>query len=435
MVRQRGSARGTRLWSDGESRLQAGEDTRQAVLEAVRETSRSLEELAKALRALEGRPPGLRGVNGILERAIAYGQSQRPWLHGALKSVGTWAEIAEEVHEPGMQLALLRMGSPQLQGSMAGTVLLATWVDFVSLAEAVLRQCPFYSAERLFMDLERVRQRMEPSMRALASGEPETVEAATAALPELMGQLTREFHTIREGARKASERGTQVMAAAQFVELLTMVSMLKVSLPRFPPAAPALTGVGLVMSGGGVMMGSQVVVSAEWVEMMRRLVQAGVISISAASSAVRIHAGLVLMAQTNQGLPQGVRDALGDGPEVRAMHETGKAGAGMAEPPRHHILPDEHRAWFEQRGFVGDMEIDRFCVRLEAAKHQAIHGGGNWRMGRTWPGEWNRMIMEVLQKTETRIGRMATRSEILEIVAQYMKEYRIPMNFVTGRRR
>lgn len=435
MVRQGGSTRGTRLWSDGEPGLQAGEDTRKAVLEAVRETSRSLEELADALRTLETRPPSLRGVNGILERSIAYGQSQRPWLHGALKSVGTWAEIAEGVHEPGMQLALLRMGSPQLQGAMAGTVLLATWVDFVSLAEAVLRQCPFYSAERLFMDLERVRQRMEPSMRALASGEQESVGAAAAALPELMGQLTQEFHAIREGARKASERGTQVMAAAQFVELLTMVSMLKVSLPRLPPAAPAVTGVGLVMSGGGVMMGSQVVVSAEWVEMMRRLVQAGVISISAASSAVRIHAGLVLMAQTNQGLPQGVRDALGDGPEVRAMHETGKAGAGMAEPPRHHVLPDEHRAWFEQRGFVGEMEIDRFCIRLDAAKHQAIHGGGNWRMGRTWPGEWNRMIMEVLQKTETRIGRMATRSEILEIVAQYMKEYRIPMNFVTGRRR
>jgi len=45
-------------------------------------------------------------------------------------------------------------------------------------------------------------------------------------------------------------------------------------------------------------------------------------------------------------------------------------------------LPQEHRAWFEQRGFKGDMSIDRFCVRMERTDHQAIHGGGNWRSRR-----------------------------------------------------
>ena len=38
------------------------------------------------------------------------------------------------------------------------------------------------------------------------------------------------------------------------------------------------------------------------------LVQAGVLSASAVSAAVRIHAGQVMMAQANQALPQGVRD-------------------------------------------------------------------------------------------------------------------------------
>lgn len=406
-----------------------------AVLDAAKETASSLEELAHALRAVEARPPTMRGATVILERSLGYGESQQRWLEGALQSVTAWAAAAEEVQEPEMQRALLRMSGPRLQGAMSGTVLLATWVDFVSLADGVLRQCPFYSVERLFMDLERVRQRMEPSMKALASGEPEAVEAAAAALPELMGQLTQEFHAIREGARKATERGNQVMAAAQLVEMLTMVSLLKMSLPRVPPAAPALTGVGLVMSGGGVMMGSQLVVSAEWVEMMRRLVQAGVLSSSAASAAVRIHAGQVMMAQAGSELPQGVREALGDSPEVRAMRATGKAGAGMAEPPRHHVLPEEHRAWFEQRGFTGDMDIDRFCVRLEQAHHQAIHGGGNWRLGRTWPGEWNRMIMEALREAEVEAGQALTRNGILKTVARYMKDYDIPMNFVTGRRR
>jgi hypothetical protein len=169
--------------------------------------------------------------------------------------------------------------------------------------------------------------------------------------------------------------------------------------------------------------------------MMRWLVQAGVLSASAVSAAVRIHAGQVMMAQANQELPQGVRDALGDGPEVRAMHETGKTGAGMAERPQHHVLPDEFREWFEKRGFTGAMDIDQFCVKLETAKHQAIHGGGNWRLGRLWVGEWNRMIMGALRDAETLAGRMLTRNEILNIVAENRKEYRIPMNFVSGRGR
>jgi hypothetical protein len=189
------------------------------------------------------------------------------------------------------------------------------------------------------------------------------------------------------------------------------------------------------MGSNGVMMGSRIIVNAEWVEMMRRLVQAGVLSVPAVSAAVRIHAGQVLMSQAHQGLPQGVLDALGDGPEVRAMHETGKAGAGMAERPQHHALPDEFREWFEKRGFTGAMSIDQFCVELEVAHHQAIHGGGNWRLGRLWPDEWNQLIMRALSTAEREAGRMLTRNEILDIVADAMRRNGIPMNFIPGRRR
>ncbi|RYZ42077.1 MAG: DUF2380 domain-containing protein, partial [Myxococcaceae bacterium] len=152
-------------------------------------------------------------------------------------------------------------------------------------------------------------------------------------------------------------------------------------------------------------------------------------------AAVRVHAGQAMMAQAHRDLPKGVRDALGDSPEVRAMHETGRAGAGMSGAPKHHVLPQEHRQWFEKRGFKGAMDIDQFCVRLEQAQHEAIHGGGNWKLGRTWPGEWNRLIMEVLRDAEAEAGRMLTRNAVLDIVADRMKDYRIPMSFTSGRRR
>lgn len=56
-------------------------------------------------------------------------------------------------------------------------------------------------------------------------------------------------------------------------------------------------------------------------------------------------------------------------------------------------------------------------------------------MGRLWPDEWSRMIMGVLRDAETAAGRVLTRSEILNIVAPRMKDYAIPMNFVSGRGR
>ncbi|MCY1044589.1 DUF2380 domain-containing protein [Corallococcus sp. bb12-1] len=404
--------------------------TRQAVLDAIADVKGSTESIARALSKLDSR-----GDWDVFTRYTDYGSSQLPWLRGAQGSVALLANTSEAVADADMAVGLLRMTGPRLQAAMSGAMLLAAWLDFLRLAEAVREQCPFYGTERLFVDMDRVQKLIEPSMTALASLEPEQVEATARALPVLMAQLTREFQSIQEGARVASERAGKVIAVAQFMEMLTLVSTLRMSLPKRPPAAPAMLGVGLAMGSGGVMTGTRVVVSAEWVERMRRLVQAGVISVPAVSSAIRVHAGQVMMSQSNRDLPQGVRDALGDSPEVRGMHETGRAGAGMSDAPKHHVLPREHREWFEKRGFKGAMDIDQFCVRMEEAHHEAIHGGGNWRLGRTWAGEWNRMIMGRLRDAESAVGRMLTRNEILNIVAAHMQAADIPMNFIRGGRR
>jgi hypothetical protein len=413
---------------------------REAVLATIDDVKDSTGSAASALSKLATRPPGLgnrglSGSNGIFIRHLDYGSNQLRWLRDELGSANTLMAAAEEVSDPDMELSILRMTGPRLQAAMFGSLLLAAWLDFLQLANVVLRECPAYSVETLFTDMNRVRQRVEPALTALASRDPARVEEAATAMPELMGQLTREFGSIRDGARTAMQNSGKLMTAMQLAEMLTMVSTLRLSLPRLPPAAPATVGLGLVMNPGGVMAGSRLVVSAEWVEMIRRLVQAGVISVPAVSAAVRIHGGQVMMAQAHGDLPQGIRDALGDSPEVRGMHETGKAGAGMSEAPQHHVLPREHREWFEQRGFTGDMDIDKFCVRLEPASHQAIHGGGNWRLGRMWAGEWNQMMMKALREAETRTGEMLTRNEILNIVADLMRRYGIPMKFTAWRGR
>jgi hypothetical protein len=414
---------------------QSAASTRQAVLDATDEVRGSLRSVETAFTQLAARPPDLWGFSltgGIFTRYLDQGSKQVAWLQGALGSATALTKVASEAGDTDMELGLLRMVGPKLQAAQFGTLLLATWVDFLHLGEARLRNCPMCGVEKLFVDLGRVQELMEPTLTDLSSLDPDRVEVATLAMPELMGKLTREFDALQRETRETMKLGGQIIAAMQAVEMVTMISRMKMALPRVPPSAPVTLGVGLAMSSGGVVVGSRLVVSAKWVEMMRRLVQAGVISAPAVGAAVLIQGGQVTMAQAHQDLPKGVRDALGDSPEVRGMRVTGRAGAGMSDAPKHHVLPQEHREWFERRGFKGDMDIDQFCVRLEQAHHEAIHGGGNWKLGRTWPGEWNRMIMEALREAEVEAGRMLTRNEVLNIAAARMKRYDIPMRFIQG---
>ncbi|HYO58742.1 DUF2380 domain-containing protein [Archangium sp.] len=396
--------------------------------------SGSTKRIGSALSKLAASKEGIGGrAGGVFAPYVTYGVNQLRWMNDALTGATTLASVASEVDDPDMQLAILRLSGSRLQSAMLGSILLAAWLDFLNLADVILRQCPFCSKETLLADLDRLQKMLKPAMTALSSLKPGQVEAAATDLPALIGQLTGEFNSTCEAVRVAMKRGEQAMLLAQIVEAGTMVLTMKMSLPRLPPTASTPLGVGLVVGADGVVIGTQIVVSAEWVEMMRRLVQAGVISLPVVSAAVRIRAGQVMMAQSHDELPQGVRDALGDGPEARGMRVTGRAGAGMAEPPEHHVLPREFREWFEKRGFTGDMSIDQFCVKMEQASHEAIHGGGDWRQGRKWPGEWNQMIMKALRDAETEAGRMLTRSEILETVAYHMRRYNLPMEFTPWR--
>jgi hypothetical protein len=125
------------------------------------------------------------------------------------------------------------------------------------------------------------------------------------------------------------------------------------------------------------------------------------------------------------------RDLFGDGPETKAMREVTVREAGMANKPKHHVFPQEHRAWFEERGFVGERDIDNFTVQLDEATHQAIHGGGNWKLARKeWDGEWNKVVMRELMSEERRLGRKLTFDEIKTRVEKTMARYAISTNYV-----
>ena len=122
--------------------------------------------------------------------------------------------------------------------------------------------------------------------------------------------------------------------------------------------------------------------------------------------------------------------ARGESAETAAIHSVNARAAGVMRKPRHHVLPREHRQWFEERGFIGDRDIDNYTVELDQADHQAIHGGGNWRLGRTWTDEWNRGIMTALRRREHHEGRMLRAEEVLAVVEEWMARHGIRGPFV-----
>ena len=128
------------------------------------------------------------------------------------------------------------------------------------------------------------------------------------------------------------------------------------------------------------------------------------------------------------------RATLGEGPEVAAMSEVGTTEAGLASKPHHHIFPQEFRTWFEERGFTGEQDIDQFTVQMDESTHQAIHGGGDPRLGREWPGSWNNRIIDTLRGYETRLGRPLRFEEVFSIGEDLLRKYGIRGPIIPYRR-
>ncbi|WP_429334503.1 eCIS core domain-containing protein [Paraburkholderia sp. 35.1] len=114
------------------------------------------------------------------------------------------------------------------------------------------------------------------------------------------------------------------------------------------------------------------------------------------------------------------------------MQEATKTRAGLAKKPQHHVFPQQFRTWFEDHGFTGKWDIDRFTVMLDESEHVAIHGGGNYKLGRTTGFEWNMRVKNVLDAEEAKLGggRLLSRTRIKQIVEELMKEYQIPKKYI-----
>ncbi|HEX5752736.1 MAG TPA: DUF2380 domain-containing protein, partial [Archangium sp.] len=201
-----------------------------AFRKGVGDVSGSTRRLSSELSRLAASYSGIARVgNGIFVRYVEYGERQLRWIDAELAAATELAAEASQVEEPDMQLALLRLAGPRLEAAMMGSMLLAVWVDFLTLTDAALSR-RLNSVEVLFMRMDGWQKLLEPAMTALASLEPEQVEAAARDMPALVGHLTRELAELLETMNK----GVKVLEAAlllkESMEALTLVSALKFTL-------------------------------------------------------------------------------------------------------------------------------------------------------------------------------------------------------------
>lgn len=354
---------------------------------------------------------------------------QLDWMSDALRAASDMHELSYE-SEPDVARSLIEQVGVRLTAVITGCHTVRAFLPMATFAAALMDDDPMRNPTPVAKYLRWSRERVDEIFAELRHLDWEGVNAAAAELPNVLYNLNLDLEGLEEAVQPMIKLPPSVQAGLVVLSVvLTRRSIRAGSGPKPPlgigrgPAAALAGGSG---AGAGVM--GSISVSAAQLEAIRRLVQMGALSIAATAATAT---GFAQSYRVDDELPPELKDVLGEGPTVDAMRTTGKTGAGMARAPRHHVMPKEHRQWFKDRG----IDIDDFTVKLSKADHEAIHGGGNWKLGRTWEGEWNKNIMTRLKDREAGLGRQLTRPEILKIVTTEMRTYGIPIDFIRYRSR
>ncbi len=402
---------------------------RDAVRTLLVDANVGVSELAPMLRSIaqNADPYSLRAQ---MAKFIEHGVDRLAWVVSAIAASVRYLDVAGGADQGGV--GLLAMAATRAHAAHVGLAILRPWCALLQLHDqvAILR---VLNIEYRHAVLTNAQSGVDGVFAQIARFDPDDVAAASGDVPGHVSALGTAFDETVTHAEKAQKHQLQAMQIQSAMELATLaVSLRGMFAMRGPPSGMSLPMPAIAGASGGAATMGRIVVSAEWIAAIKHLIEIGAITAAAAAEMLRVRGFTHAMAAASD-LPQSVKDLLGEGPTTDGMKVTNAAGAGAARPPRHHVLPQEERKFFEERGFTGDLDIDNFCVKLGTGEHQALHGGGDWRLGRTWVEEWNRLVMERLRRRERPLGRLLTVAEIMEEAQEVMRLRRIPTRFVPYR--
>jgi hypothetical protein len=364
---------------------------RDAVRTLIHEATAGAKDLAGILQQLTGSRDGLRN-HPLTEKFLEQAVEHLTWAVDSISASVSYMDLATST---GGQAGIALLGMAATRGNAAHVVIaiLRPWCALLQLHDRVA-MLPLLQLEHRYRMLDREHRGVQAVLAPLATFDPDEVAVTSATVPEHVTAMATAFDELIADVERAEQIQRRAMLVQLVAELVTFaVGLRGMFTMSGPPSVRSFPMPVIAGAGGGAAAMGQIVVSAEWIAAIRHLVEIGALTVAGAAEMLRVRGFTSAMAQASD-LPQSVKDLLGEGPTTDAMKVTNTTGAGAARAPRHHVLPQEHREFFEQRGFTGDLDIDNFTVELDAAQHQAQHGGGNWQMGRKWDGEWNRLVME-----------------------------------------
>jgi hypothetical protein len=403
---------------------------RDAVRTLIRDASAGVTQLGGILKPLANSRAGL-GKHPLTAALVERAVDRLAWIVDALGAAVNYMNLASSTGDQDGR-ALLGMAGTRAHAAQTGIEMLRPWCAFLQLHDHIL-VLPTLSFEHRCEVLLRQEQGVNELLAQLTLFDPDEAAAAHATVPSRTASLAAAFDEAVVDAEAAVELARRVMYVQAAIDLATFAASLRSMFAmRGPPSAMSFPMPLMVGAGGGAAAMGQIVVSAEWIAAIKHLIEIGAITAAGAAELLRAQGFTHAMAQVSD-LPPEVKDMLGEGPTTDGMKVTNASGAGVSRPPRHHVLPKEERKFFEERGFTGDLDIDNFCVELQAAEHQALHGGGDWKLGRTWVGEWNRLVMARLRDLEALLNRKLKLAEVMGEVQKLMKERDLPINFVPYR--
>lgn len=386
-------------------------------------------ELAPALRSIAGNSDAY-GLRAQMSKFIEHAVDRQAWVVSAIGASARYLDLAADTRQG--QVGLLAMAATRAHAAHVGLAILRPWCALLQLHDqvAMLR---IVNIEYRYRVLAREQGGVDGTFAQITRFDPDEVAAASAGVPGRVARLGAAFEETAANAERAQQHRATAMQLQSAMELATMVVGLRgIFAMRGPPSARSMPMPIMAGAGGGVATMGQVVVSAEWIAAIKHLIEIGAITAAGAAEMLRVRGFTHAMAQASD-LPPEVKNLLGEDrtPEGEGINVTDASGAGAARRPRHHVLPQEERGFFEQRGFKGDMDIDNFCVEMPEAEHGALHAGRNLKLNPSW--EWNQLVMSRLRKLEDALGRPTTVEEILEEVQELMALRSIPPRFVPYR--
>jgi hypothetical protein len=319
---------------------------------------------------------------------------------------------------PSVRVELVRLAGVRMQAALFAMYAFRAGMAYLEVGHQLVGH-PFVSAESVLGTTWKAWDRVDIVINQLCSLTDAAVEkgalAALALVPQLADELEAYVRQVEHGVEVAGK----IALVASIVEMVTTLAAgMRGFGPRLPAGFATVVVPTMVGMRGGVAVMGQVVISAEWLEMIRHLVQIGALSSTVAAGAIK--ASGISMASGIGDDPKATADKLAKEPKpAEPLTETNPeppktSGSPKRVPAQQPSSPpgwkDTMSAFGKEIGWPGAGKVKVPAATADLAKLRAAGVTEEWAV------EQARIYREVARLNPSN-PTAAIRAEWLEVIA------------------